>query len=434
MTSALERLLVSEIERRRDDIVELACTLIAFDTSAREPGEPAGDEAALQAHLAGRLRAAGLEVELWEPQPDVAASVTVPPGFDFDGRPQLLTRRPGAGGGRTLLLNGHVDVVPSGPVEAWSTPPRSPQVRAGRLYGLGSCDMKGGVASMVVAVEALAALSVMTAGDLLVNTVTDEESTGAGAAATMARGIEADAGVIPEPTGFDVWTASRGASIATITVNGRAGHAGLARRERDPEDAVNAIDEAAPLLGALHDLREDWRSDAGRAHPVLGSSDIVPISIEAGDWLVTHPSSCRLRCHVSFTPMQADGEGLGGPVRREVEQRLAAAAAESAWLREHPPLVEWSAGVPTAEVPGGHAIVEVLRSAASDLGRAGGLATRTTWYDGVSFTRGGIPTVACGPGDIGQAHSADEFVVVDDLVGGAQCMALAAVRFCGLLE
>jgi acetylornithine deacetylase len=434
VTSALERRLLSEVERRRDDLVELVSTLIGFDTSARDLGYPPGEEAALQAHLASLLRKAGLEVELWEPEPDVAASVTVPAGFRFDGRPQLLARRRGAGGGPNLLLNGHVDVVPPGPAGAWTTPPRTTRVRAGRLYGLGSCDMKGGVAAIVVAVEALAALSVTTAGDLLVNTVTDEESTGAGAAAILARGIDAEAGVIPEPTGFDVWTASRGSGVLTITVNGRPGHAGLARLAGDPDAAVNAIDEAAPLLEALHGLREDWRSDGGRAHPLLGSGDIVPISIEGGDWLVTHPSSCRLCCHVSFTPAQADGQGLGGPVRREVERRLASAAAESAWLREHPPVVEWSAGVPTAEVPAGHTIVDVLRSAAADLGRAGGVATRTTWYDGVTFTRGGIPTVACGPGDIGQAHAVDEFVAVDELVSAAQCMALATVRFCGAVE
>jgi hypothetical protein len=117
----------------------------------------------------------------------------------------------------------------------------------------------------------------------------------------------------------------------------------------------------APLLAALHRLRDDWYSDTRRAHPLLATGDIVPISMEAGDWLVTHPSSCRLRCHVSFTPEQADEEGLGGPVRREVEERLAAAAAENSWLREHPPVVDWSAGVPTAEVP---AIIRSSRSCA----------------------------------------------------------------------
>jgi acetylornithine deacetylase len=237
--------------------------------------------------------------------------------------------------------------------------------------------------------------------------------------------------VIPEPTGLDLWTGSRGAGIATITVPGRAGHAGLARRAGDPAPAVNAIDATVPLLRTLHRLRDDWRSDAALAHPLLGTGDVVPISIEAGDWLVTHPSSCRLRCHVSFTPSQADERGLGGPVRHELEERVAAAAAQDPWLRANPPRVEWSAGVPTAEVPADHPIVETLRRSAADLGRTSRLSSRTTWYDGVTLTRSGIPTVACGPGDIAQAHAVDEFVPVDDLVATAQCLALTALRFCG---
>ena len=430
--SDLEKRLSEAVEARRNELVELCSELIGYNTSARDPGDPPGEEAALQARLAGRLRAAGVEVELWEPKPAAAAGVTVPPGFRFEGRPQLLARRRGTGGGRSLLLNGHVDVVPPGPEEAWTAAPRSAQLRDCRLYGLGSCDMKGGVAAMIVAVEALTALAVQTAGDVLVCTVTDEESTGAGAAALVARGVRAHAGVIPEPTGLDVWTASRGASIATITVTGRPGHAGLVRRGDDRAAAVNAIDLTAPLLDALHRLRDDWHFDAEHAHPLLATGDIVPISIEAGDWLVTHPSSCRLRCHVSFTPAQADEQGLGGPVRRELERRLAAVAAEDSWLREHPPIVEWTAGVPTAEVAGDHPIVEVLRGAAADMGRDSGLSSRTTWYDGVTFTRGGIPTVACGPGDIAQAHAVDEFVPVDDLVAAAKCLALTVVRFCGI--
>jgi acetylornithine deacetylase len=430
-TNDLEARVLGDIARRRADLVELCSELIRYDTSARGLVDRPGEEAALQAHLARRLRDAGLEIELWVPDPEAVTGVTMPPGFSFDGRPQLLGRRAGTGGGRNLLLNGHVDVVPPGPEHAWTAPPRSARVGDGRLYGLGACDMKGGVAAMVVAVEALAALRVETAGDLLVNTVTDEESTGAGTAAVVARGLPVDAAVIPEPTGLDLWTGSRGAGIATITVPGHPGHAGLARRAGDPAPAVNAIDATVPVLRALHRLRDDWRSDAALAHPLLGTGDIVPISIEAGDWLVTHPSSCRLRCHVSFTPSQADERGLGGPVRHELEERVAAAAAQDPWLRQNPPRIEWSAGVPTAEVPDDHPIVETLRRAAADVGRTSRLSSRTTWYDGVTLTRSGIPTVACGPGDIAQAHAVDEFVPVADLVATAQCLALTALRFCG---
>ena len=146
-----EARVVREIERRADDLVALASTLVRFDTTAREVDDPPRDEAALQSYLADRMRAAGAETDLWEPDPtEVAGSRLVPAGLGFDGRPQLLARFPGTGEGRTLLLNGHIDVVSSEPRDRWASDPNDPVVRA------------------------------------------------------VAHGVCADAGVVTEPSGFDV--------------------------------------------------------------------------------------------------------------------------------------------------------------------------------------------------------------------------------------
>ena len=116
-----ERRLCEEIEGRRDQLVALASDLIAFDTTARKVGDPPRDETALQEHLAGRLRRVGAEVDLWEPD---AASMRgrplVPDGLDFAGRPQLIARLRGAGGGQALVFNGHIDVVSAEPRGRWS--------------------------------------------------------------------------------------------------------------------------------------------------------------------------------------------------------------------------------------------------------------------------------------------------------------------------
>jgi acetylornithine deacetylase len=291
--------------------------------------------------------------------------------------------------------------------------------------------MKGGVAAMVFAVEALARLGVPTAGDILVNTVTDEESTGAGALATAARGLRADAGIVPEPTGLDVWTACRGSVLAGVTVRGRAGHAGLSR-PGGGNRAVNAIDKAALLLAALAEVRDDWARREEDTHPLLGAGDIVPTSISAGGWLVAHPAKCRFELHVSYLPAQADADGWSERVRVELADRLGAAAAADPWLREHPPELDWlPGGVPPADVPPTELVVALARTAAADVGRSGRLATRTTWYDGATFTRAGIPTIAFGPGNIARAHAVDEHVEVDELVASAQSLALVALRFCG---
>ena len=134
-----ERQVCEEVARRSDDLVALASELIRFDTTARMPGEPARQEAQLQELLAGRLRSAGAEVDLWEPSADeMAGRPLVPPGLDFDGRPQLVARFPGAGSGRRLMLNGHIDVVSGEPVDAWTSHPFRPEVRDRKLYGRGA--------------------------------------------------------------------------------------------------------------------------------------------------------------------------------------------------------------------------------------------------------------------------------------------------------
>src|SRR3954452_2203763 len=142
------------IAARRDELIELASALIRFDTTARLPGDPARDEAALQTLLAERLRGSGGHIGLWEPsEQEMRGRPYVPEGLDFDGRPQMIATFGGTGGGRSLVLNGHIDVVSAEPVERWTSPPFEPQVRDGLLYGRGACDMKAGVASMAFAAE-----------------------------------------------------------------------------------------------------------------------------------------------------------------------------------------------------------------------------------------------------------------------------------------
>ena len=167
--------------------------------------------------------------------------------------PQLVARFAGAGGGRTLLLNGHIDVVSVELRERWAHDPFAAVVEDGRVHGRGACDMKGGIACMALAAEVLAALGVGLRGDLVVNTVTDEESTGAGGLVT-ARTLQADGAIVPEPSSLDVWIACRGSLLPTITVEGRAGHAGIAPRDPDEGGAVNAIEKMAIVLEAIRGM------------------------------------------------------------------------------------------------------------------------------------------------------------------------------------
>ena len=273
--SELERSVTDAIAQRGDELVALAASLVALDTTARNVGDPPRQEAELQRLLADRQADAGAEIDLFEPtEAELAGRPLVPDGLDFAGRPQLIATHRGAGGGRSLVLNGHIDVVSAEPIGAWTSPPFEPEVRDGRLYGRGACDMKGGVAAMAFAAEVLAQLGVRLAGDLIVATNTDEESSGAGGSALVAHGLRADAGIVTEPTDFRVWIACRGSEYGVITVPGRAGHAEVRHPDWRDGGAVNAIDKSAVVIEAMAALRERWARDArARASGAVAAVD-----------------------------------------------------------------------------------------------------------------------------------------------------------------
>ena len=263
--------------------------------------------------------------------------------------------------------------------------------------------------------------------------MTDEEATGAGAIAAVARGVQADVGIIPEPTSFDVWVACRGDVIPTITVPGRLGHAGIEHPDPDSGGAVNAIEKAAYLLGTLQELHDEWQVRRDHNHEYLSPGHVIPTVIAGGDWVVNVPDSCRITLHVSYLPGHADEDGWGTRVESELAEHVSRAAAADPWLAEHPPTIEWSVDIPAAEVDPNHPVVELALGAGEAVGRPGRRAGLDSWHDGATFTRfGGTPTVAFGPRQIDRAHAVDECVPVEDLVACSQAVAVAAIRQCGV--
>jgi acetylornithine deacetylase len=437
--SDAERAVCEAIAAGREQLVALASRLIAFDTTARNPGDPPRDEAALQSYLAERL-SAGAEVDVFEPDAAaLAGKPLVPPGLDFTGRPQLIARRRGRGGGRTLVLNGHIDVVSGEPRAAWQSDPFTPEMRDGKLYGRGACDMKGGIAAMVFATEMLAARGVELAGDLLIATNTDEESSGAGGTALVERGLRADAAIVTEPTGFTVWVACRGSEYGVIHVPGRPGHAEVRQPDWRAGGAVNAIEKAQVVMDAIKSLRAEWSHREGLVHPHLSRPDLVPTMARSGEWPVTYPASCELTMAVMYLPGQADADGWGSAVRREVEEHIASyTAVHDDWLAEHPPRIEWwPNAVMPLEIDPSEPVVAATLDASRDVGQAAGLSGLDSWFDGATLTHlAGIPAIAYGPPGFDQsglsvAHMIDEYVPVDGLVACAQGLAVAAMRFCG---
>lgn len=442
-----ERSLVDRVAARRDEIVALACQLIGYDTTSRmAPDAPARDERALQTALADRLQAAGFAVDLWEPAPEDVEDHPLSAGrtpFRFDGRPQLAARLrgsgrgaqggsgDGSGGARSVMFNGHIDVVPAAIEDGWDHDPFDPQVGDGRITGRGACDMKGGIAAMVVTAETLAATGAL-AGDLVVCTNTEEESGGLGALACVRHGVAADFTIVTEPTGLQVWPACRGSVYAEIDVFGRAGHAEQEHPHWRDGGAVNAIEKARHLLAGVDRLRQEWRSRLSSRHPLLDPPDLVPIRLVADSgWEVTIADRAQLTLAALVLPQMADADGWTRGVQQEVEGFLRRWCDADPWLAEHPPAFRWYVEVNPWETPVETDSVQALLGANRALGLPVTLGGLGSWYDGATFAlETGSPALMYGPRHIDWAHTVGEYVPIDDLVSCAQGLAVAAWRLC----
>ncbi|NLE22628.1 MAG: ArgE/DapE family deacylase [Actinobacteria bacterium] len=431
LQSALEERVVGAVRDAKDELTGLVAELVACDTTARLPGDPARDEERLQRLLAARLQAMGAETDLWEPEPTGGGDRFTPAGLDFAGRPQLAAALPGSGGGRSILLSGHIDAVDVEPRERWACDPFVLTERDGYLYGRGANDMKGGIAGLVVALEVLHRQGVRLAGDVVFCTDTDEESSGVGGLRCVQHGVKADAGIAAEPTSFDAWVSCRGTVTPTITVAGRAGHAEMPQPDWRTGGAVNAIEKLVPVLNAMGALREEWRARPDHAHPLLAPGDIVPTVVKGGTWIVTIPASCSVTADITYLPQHVDADGTGRAVEAEVIDRLTAAVADDPWFEEHPLTFSWSDDVVPAEIPADHPLVTCALGCAAALGRRGKPAGLNSWHDAATFTRAGTPTFSFGPDGFDTAHAVDERVSVDGLVDFCAAVALTVLRWCG---
>ena len=333
-----EQALVDAIAGRRDELVALACDLIRFDTQSRVgPDAPARQEAALQALPRRAAAGRGAEVDVWEPRRRTSpATRCAAGGIGFEGRPQLAARFAGSRR-RTLAAaqRPHRRGLRAARGRLGARPVR-PAGADGQIIGRGACDMKGGIAAMVVAAEALAAPAACAATSSSAPTPT--RSPAASAALACARhGVSADFAIVPEPSALDVWPACRGSVYCTVTVAGRSGHAEQEHPHFRDGGAVNAIDSARHLLDGVDRLRADWRSRAAPP-PAAGSARRAgdQPAADAG-WPVTIPNRAKLTLAVLILPCRPTPTAGRPRSQAEVEGFLArGATAIRGWPSTRP--------------------------------------------------------------------------------------------------
>ncbi len=300
-------------------------------------------------------------------------------------RPPAAAQTPAGAVARSLLLTGHIDSVDVEPREQWTSDPFVATERDGLLFGRGTNDMKGGLAALIVALEALHDAGVALAGDVVFASVTDEESSGMGSWSVVRRlaerGIHPDAGLCAEPTEFEAWVACRGILKPRLTIPGRAGHSQEPQPGWRDGGAVNAIDKLVPVLTEVRRINDDWRTRADQRHPYLAPGDIVPVLVDGGTWDVTFPAYCHLTLDCHYLPAHWHPAFGAEPVKAEIRERIDTAAAADPWLAEHPIAWEWEWEVPPAEIAADHPLVTTVLAAAADLGHPshpGGLDRGTT--------------------------------------------------------
>jgi len=329
----------------------------------------------------------------------------------------------GPGSGRSLILQGHVDVVPPGAPELWRHPPFEPQISDGFIHGRGAADMKVGVAEIIFALDALRMLGYRPAGQVYVETVTEEECTGNGALATLKRGYRADACFIPEPLGHRLLRAELGSVWFRARILGRPGHV-LAANQAD-----NAIMASRDYVDDLLDLTAEINEQA-RSHAWFGHiEDPVKFNlgrIRGGDWLGSVPSWCEIECRLSVLPGHANRD-----VRAWIAERIAATAER---LGHSPPQVSFIGFQAEGHVfePGTDAEAVLSRCHKLVLGTDMESFSMTATSDTRNYDLYyGIPTLCYG--GIGEAlHAPGEKADLASMKKTTAVIALFVAQWCGL--
>jgi acetylornithine deacetylase len=408
------------VEAKKDNTIQLLQSLVRVPcvTGAEAPASEVAERA---------FHERDLQVDTWSatreemiPYLDHVGEQTT-----YENRPNVVGVRRGSGGGRSILLNAHLDTVAPGDSGAWSQNPLSGAVEGDSLYGRGSCDMKGGLVTHLAALDALSDLGVTLKGDATVAATVGEENGGLGALSTVLRGYRADAALITEPTRLALVPAQGGSLVFRLTVTGRSAHAAV----RD--EGVSAFEKFVPIFQDLMQLEHE--RNASLSHPLYDDlQNKIPINIgvvKSGVWASTVPETLVAEGRIGLLP----GEELE-PFRDLIAERIASVANRDPWLKDHSPRLEWFGGqFAPAEVPKDAPISEAVRRAHKEVtGREPSVEGVTYGADMRLFVRfGGMPCVMYGAGDINVAHAPDEHISIPDLLTATKTVACLLVDWCG---
>lgn len=388
-----------------------------------------GHEQEAQAHFSEALSVRGYSIDQWSIDVE---QIKDHPGFSpgvvgYENSVNVVgTHNPRSNLGRSLILNGHVDVVPTGPLDMWERPPFEPYIVGDWLYGRGSGDMKAGLCANVFALDALRRLKLQPSGIVYIQSVTEEECTGNGALSALVRGYRADAAIIPEPEDNKLVRANVGVIWFRVGIQGRSFHV------REASRGVNAIESAYGVIGALKKLEQAWNErrfnypyfDTVR-HPI----NINIGKISGGDWASSVPAWCSLDVRAAIYPGIDPKDAA-----KEIEDCISEYSETDMFLAKHPPRIDYNGFFARGYVleEGSDAEMVLARGHALSFGSELESFVTPGYLDGRVFVLyDDCPCLVYGPVSE-HIHAADERVSLESLERITGTIALFLAEWCGL--
>lgn len=387
-----------------------------------------GNESGAQAIIIEKCRQLGLELDIWDIETETLKGHQAfrCDRVDFKGNPNVVAKLTGTGGGRSLILNGHIDVVPEGDRDDWHLDPFSGHIEGGKLYGRGSTDMKGGTVALLLAMEAIIASGMKLKGDLIFQSVIEEESGGTGTLSAVLRGYKADGAIIPEPTNLKIFPKQQGSMWFRITVKGKSAHGGTRY------EGVNAIEKSMQVITKL--LQLEKRRNEKITDKLYQNIPIpIPINIgkmKSGEWPSSVPDLAIIEGRMGVAPSETQELA-----EQEMVEALQELAKEDPWFVEHEPTIEWFGG---RWLPGTmedhHPLLTSISEAFQKIKKSTPIVEASPWGTdgGILSNVGDTPVIVFGPGTTEVAHDANEYIILDDIFVAAKIIACSIMDWCGV--
>ena len=346
-------------------------------------------------------------------------------GFSPNKRKNVIGEWVGNANGRSLILNGHVDVVPTGDESLWNDSPWSGKIKDGKIYGRGSCDMKAGLASGILAVQVLKTIGFEPNGTVMIQSVVGEESGGCGTLTNIVKGYTGDAAVILEPTSLKLCPIQSGALTFRLTIPGQATHAAMRW------DGVSAIEKFNIINQSIIELEKE-RHSLFSVEYYASPDRVAPINIgtiKGGEWHSTVPESVIVEGRLGVFPGEAVSDA-----RIAFSDHLIKVSNSDPWLKTNPPIIEWFEGqFESGQTDVDHSIINNLIKAYKNVNNSDPIIEGVTYGSDLRlFTNhADIPALLFGPGDVRLAHSANEYVEIEEVLNCIKIISNLIINWCG---